>query len=205
MCAVFIIQDNKFYFNKEPCWEGRLIKCVVPWNTGSPWRGYKSRWRLRGRESRDAGKEHFKARDLGNTASLPGGIQAWWIEVDDTGIKRGGILESSLSYIKKPSKVEASQWGGEERASVYRSHWGKWRRLRGEHSSGDSGGEEWQQMLWTPWEKWVESLRSGAESREEESDGKRASGLSSLIPEGLVWKKNWATSVGECICQLRRL
>lgn len=51
----------------------------------------------------------------------------------------------------------------------------------------------------------MESLRSGAESREEESDGKRASGLSSLIPEGLVWKKNWATSVGECICQLRRL
>lgn len=38
-CALyFIIQDNKFYFNKEPCWVRRLIKWVVLWETeGTCW------------------------------------------------------------------------------------------------------------------------------------------------------------------------
>lgn len=79
--------------------------------------------------------------------------------------------------------------GSEERgisSNVYRNHWGRWRWLRGASlpTAEERPGGRW---LWTPWEKWIESLRSGAESRDREHKReKQQSGLSSQTPEGLV-------------------
>lgn len=85
----------------------QAIKCVVLWEHRGHTEGLQIQVKAK-RENREAGKEHFKVCDIGNAASLLDKIQGHEVEMDDTGIKRGKILESFLSCIKKPSKVEVS-------------------------------------------------------------------------------------------------
>lgn len=67
------------------------------------------------------------------------------VEMDDIGMKGGKILERSLSYILKPSKVEASDRGKRNILVCTEAP--------GEGENGlevsilHSRGEEWQQML----------------------------------------------------------